>query len=170
MRPDQTVSKAIAKNFLGHSPGWYKLTIVVFLLINPVLFQISGTVAGWVLILEFIFTLAMALRCYPLQPGGSLALEAVAIGMMVATRLSEIRGLCDGGMSNRLAELLSVFELPLGVPAELDAKQILMTMKLDKKVLGGQARLVLLESAGNGLIDTGSEARQMIEAIEASRA
>ena len=96
--------------------------------------------------------------------------EAVAIGMMVATRLSEIRGLCDSGMSNRLADLLSVFELPLEVPVELNAEQILTTMKLDKKVLGGQARLVLLESAGNGLIDTGSEARQMIEAIEASRA
>ena len=96
--------------------------------------------------------------------------EAVAIGMMVATRLSEIRGLCDSGMSNRLAELLSVFDLPLGVPADLDAGQILTTMKLDKKVLAGQARLVLLESAGHGLIDTGSEAQQIIKAIEASRA
>ena len=33
------------------------------------------------LVLEFIFTLAMALRCYPLQPGGLLAFEAVVIGM-----------------------------------------------------------------------------------------
>ena len=31
--------------------------------------------------LEFIFTLAMALRCYPLQPGGLLTIEAIAIGM-----------------------------------------------------------------------------------------
>jgi len=34
-----------------------------------------------VLILEFIFTLAMALKCYPLQPGGLLAIEAIVIGM-----------------------------------------------------------------------------------------
>ncbi len=33
------------------------------------------------LVLEFILTLAMALRCYPLQPGGLLAIEAVIIGM-----------------------------------------------------------------------------------------
>ena len=39
------------------------------------------TVAGWALVLEFIFTLAMALRCYPLQPGGLLAIEAIALGM-----------------------------------------------------------------------------------------
>jgi len=34
-----------------------------------------------ILVGEFIFTLAMALRCYPLQPGGLLAIEAVIIGM-----------------------------------------------------------------------------------------
>ncbi len=38
-------------------------------------------VAGWVLIAEFIFTLAMALKCYPLQPGGLLAIEAVVLGL-----------------------------------------------------------------------------------------
>jgi NhaB family Na+:H+ antiporter len=36
---------------------------------------------GWVILLQFIFTLAMALRCYPLQPGGLIAFEAVIIGM-----------------------------------------------------------------------------------------
>ena len=47
--------------------------------------RLSPYLAGWALVLEFIFTLAMALRCYPLQPGGLLALEAVAIGMTSPT-------------------------------------------------------------------------------------
>ena len=68
-------------NFLGHAPQWYKRVIVAFLLINPVLLAMSPFLAGWALVLEFIFTLAMALKCYPLQPGGLLALEAVALGM-----------------------------------------------------------------------------------------
>ncbi len=72
---------ALAANFLGHSPAWYKRTIVAFLVLNPVLFAASPYLAGWALVLEFIFTLAMALRCYPLQPGGLLALEALFIGM-----------------------------------------------------------------------------------------
>jgi NhaB family Na+:H+ antiporter len=76
-----TLAGALAASFLGHSPAWYKRTIVVFLVINPLLYAASPYVAGWALVLEFIFTLAMALRCYPLQPGGLLALEAVAIGM-----------------------------------------------------------------------------------------
>src|SRR5690606_34286945 len=46
-----------------------------------VFFFIDPFIAGWLLVAEFIFTLAMALKCYPLQPGGLLAIEAVAIGM-----------------------------------------------------------------------------------------
>jgi NhaB family Na+:H+ antiporter len=73
---------ALFVNFLGSSPKWYKLAILSFLVINPLLFfYISPFVAGWVLVVEFIFTLAMALKCYPLQPGGLLAIQAVFIGM-----------------------------------------------------------------------------------------
>jgi NhaB family Na+:H+ antiporter len=57
------------------------MTIAVFILINPLLFYINPFLAGWVLILEFIFTLAFALVCYPLPAGGLLAIEAVILGM-----------------------------------------------------------------------------------------
>ena len=73
--------QAFLKNFLGSSPDWYKITIVAFLVINPILFSISPFWAGWLLVIEFIFTLAMALKCYPLQPGGLLAIEAIFVGM-----------------------------------------------------------------------------------------
>ena len=79
-----TLSRAFAENFLGHSATWYKLLIVAFLIINPIVFYFSPFVAGWLLIIEFIFTLAMALKCYPLQPGGLLAIQAIAIGMTSA--------------------------------------------------------------------------------------
>ena len=79
---NQTTTQAFIKNFLGQSPDWYKLTIVAFLLINPlVYYTLGGVVAGWLLIAEFIFTLALALKCYPLQPGGLLAIQAVALGL-----------------------------------------------------------------------------------------
>jgi Na+:H+ antiporter, NhaB family len=80
-----TLGQAFARNFLGHAPAWYKLTIIAFLVINPVLLIVAGpVVTGWALLAEFIFTLAMALRCYPLQPGGLLAIEAVVIGLTSA--------------------------------------------------------------------------------------
>jgi Na+:H+ antiporter, NhaB family len=80
-----TLPQAFARNFLGHAPDWYKLTIVAFLVVNPLVMFFGGShgpvVAGWLLLLEFIFTLAMALRCYPLQPGGLLAIEGVLLGL-----------------------------------------------------------------------------------------
>lgn len=82
MTSSYTIGQALAKNFLGHSPNWYKLTIIGFLVLNPILvIMTSPIIAGWVLVLQFIFTLAMALRCYPLQPGGLLAFQALLIGL-----------------------------------------------------------------------------------------
>ena len=76
------LSNPYGRNFLGHAPEWYKITILGFLIANPILFYTVGPyVTGWVLVIEFIFTLAMALRCYPLQPGGLLAFEAIVLGM-----------------------------------------------------------------------------------------
>jgi NhaB family Na+:H+ antiporter len=76
------ILSAYWSNFLGIAPDWYKRTILAFLILNPILFNTIGPFAtGWILVLEFIFTLAMALKCYPLQPGGLLTIEAVVIGM-----------------------------------------------------------------------------------------
>src|SRR5690625_2063468 len=77
-----TVYQAVTRSFLGTAPDWYKLTILAFLVLNPILLVTVGPfITGWVLILQFIFTLAMALKCYPLQPGGLLVIEAVIIGL-----------------------------------------------------------------------------------------
>ncbi|QXA49412.1 Na(+)/H(+) antiporter NhaB [Enterobacter cancerogenus] len=81
--------RALWRNFLGQSPDWYKLTLLVFLVVNPVVFLVDPFVAGWLLVAEFIFTLAMALKCYPLLPGGLLAFEAVIIGMTSAEHVKE---------------------------------------------------------------------------------
>ena len=78
----------ISKMFLGNSPIWYKSTIIVFLVLNPILLLLFNSmgmngsfIVGWLFLLEFIFTLALALKCYPLQPGGLLAIEAIVLGL-----------------------------------------------------------------------------------------
>ncbi|MDO8926756.1 MAG: sodium/proton antiporter NhaB [Sideroxyarcus sp.] len=76
------VLKVLANSFLGHTPRWYKLAIVACLILNAVVFYTVGPlITGWLILGEFIFTLAMALKCFPLQPGGLLALEAVILGL-----------------------------------------------------------------------------------------
>jgi NhaB family Na+:H+ antiporter len=81
----RTLAEAFAGSFLGRAPGWYKLTIVAFLILNPIaMLWLGPTFTGWLLLGEFIFTLAMSLRCYPLQPGGLLAIQSVMIGLTTA--------------------------------------------------------------------------------------
>src|SRR3954470_24600141 len=80
----QTLASAFLRNFLGNAPTWYKVAIVGFLIVNPLVFFADPqgpVIAGWLLLIEFIFTLVMALKCYPLQPGGLLIIEAVLIGL-----------------------------------------------------------------------------------------
>ena len=80
--------KNLYQMFLGSSPEWYKNTIIAFLMFNPIALYALNYIGingafyiGWVLLLEFIFTLALALKCYPLQPGGLLAIQALILGL-----------------------------------------------------------------------------------------
>lgn len=86
----EKLTKAFFDNFLGNTANWYKFSIIAFIIVNPfVFFVFGGFAAGWLLIAEFIFTLAMALKCYPLAPGGLIALEAVIMGMTSAETVYE---------------------------------------------------------------------------------
>ena len=71
-----TLSQALKKNFLGNSPDWYEKSIIAFLLLNPLALYLFGPfVTGWILIAEFILTLAMALKCYPFNQAGCSPLK-----------------------------------------------------------------------------------------------
>ena len=73
------------KYFLGNSPKWFKMTMIGFLIFNVVSIPILGPdIRAWIFIGEFIFTLAMALKCYPLQSGGLLAIQALILNLTTA--------------------------------------------------------------------------------------
>lgn len=72
----------VFRQFLGHSPTWFKGLILGFLVLCYPAYLIAGpTVMGWAFILMFIFTLSMALKCYPLQSGGLLGIAILALGL-----------------------------------------------------------------------------------------
>jgi NhaB family Na+:H+ antiporter len=75
--------RALATSFLGHTPRWYKQAVVASLVLNLLVFVAAGPlVTGWLILAEFVFTLAMALKCFPLQPGGLLAIQAAMLGLV----------------------------------------------------------------------------------------
>ncbi|HFA52165.1 MAG TPA: sodium/proton antiporter NhaB [Bacteroidetes bacterium] len=70
------------KHFLGNSANWYKYTIIGFLVFNILsFFTLGPTITAWIFIAEFIFTLAMALKCYPLVSGGLLAIQVLLLNL-----------------------------------------------------------------------------------------
>jgi NhaB family Na+:H+ antiporter len=95
---------ALARNFLGHSPNWYKLLVVACLVANPIILIFAGpVVTGWLIVAQFIGTLAMALKCYPLQPGGLLAIEAVLLD------LTDVRSMYNEVTAGLPVMLLMIF-------------------------------------------------------------
>ena len=70
------------KYFLGRAPRWFKNTIIIFLIGNLISFYLLGPIfTAWLFLAEFIVCLAMALKCYPLQSGGILAIQALLLGL-----------------------------------------------------------------------------------------
>ncbi len=130
---DISAPRALFRLFLGQSPDWYKLLLVGFLILNPlVFFLVSPFMAGWLLVAEFIFTLAMALKCYPLLPGGLLAIEAVMIGM---TTPDHVRA----ELSANLEVLLLLMFMVAGI---YFMKQLLLTL-FTRLLLGIHSKALL---------------------------
>jgi 3-dehydroquinate synthase len=74
--------------------------------------------------------------------------EAVAIGMLCASRLAESLGLVDSDFTRRQRDLLVAFGLPVDVPA-IDLDAMLDAMHQDKKVADGRLRFVLPTRMGS---------------------
>jgi 3-dehydroquinate synthase len=77
--------------------------------------------------------------------------EAVALGMVMATDLSRELGLIDASAKQRIDGLLRRAGLPTEAP-KVGAARALELMRMDKKVLSGKVRLVLLERLGSGIV------------------
>lgn len=75
--------------------------------------------------------------------------EAVAIGMLCASRLADSLGLIPGEMTVRQQQLLTAFHLPTAVPANLDHDALVDAMRHDKKVEHGQLRFILPTEMGH---------------------
>lgn len=76
--------------------------------------------------------------------------EAVAIGMVYASRLAERRGLIEASLTARQVALLKALHLPTALPPEvkLSTDAVIGRMRLDKKAVSGSLRFVLPTKLG----------------------
>ena len=80
--------------------------------------------------------------------GGLLHGEAIAVGMVLAARLSADLGRAAWSDTARLAALLERLGLPVAVPGGLSGDALLARMRLDKKAVSGALRLILWSGLG----------------------
>jgi len=78
--------------------------------------------------------------------------EAVAAGMVMAADLSHRLGWLDSSRLGRIIEIIERAKLPTTPPATMTADRFRELMAVDKKVRGGQLRLVLLEDIGKATV------------------
>jgi 3-dehydroquinate synthase len=88
--------------------------------------------------------------------------EAVGLGMLIAADFSCRLGLIDPAIRDRVREILRKAGLPTQAP-RIGAAKALELMKMDKKVLAGRLRLVLLEKLGRAIV-TGDYSEAALDA------
>ena len=91
--------------------------------------------------------------------------EGVAIGMLLAARLSERLGMSHADDTARLQRLLETVGLPVAIPPGMDAQQLLALMRLDKKNSAGTLRLILWRGIGKAEIVAGVDEADVLAVL-----
>jgi 3-dehydroquinate synthase len=94
--------------------------------------------------------------------------EGVAIGMLLAAKLSERLGMSGEGDTARLHRLLEALGLPTAIPSGMEPAPLLALMRLDKKNLAGTLRLILWRGVGRAEIVSGVSEADVMAILEAA--
>jgi 3-dehydroquinate synthase len=96
--------------------------------------------------------------------------EAVAAGMVMAADLSQRLGWLSAAEKERIESLIVRAHLPIRSPVALDTARMLELMAVDKKVLDGKMRLVLLRRIGQAIITDETPPALLKQTLDQSRA
>jgi 3-dehydroquinate synthase len=77
--------------------------------------------------------------------------EAIAVGLVLASRLSEQLGMVDGDVTARVLALLEKYDLPVKLVEPLPVDDLLEASRKDKKARAGKMRFVAMEELGQAV-------------------
>ncbi len=92
--------------------------------------------------------------------------EAVAIGMCIEARLSQMLNLIDKDQVLRIKSVVDSYGLPSAMPADIDINSILPSIQLDKKAVAGELKFILPEKIGSVRIYKGVTEESIREALQ----
>ena len=94
--------------------------------------------------------------------------EAVGAGMCMAAIMSNHMGWMSDSEKHRTIELITQAKLPTSAPASMSPEKFLDLMSVDKKVLDGVLRLVLMKGIGKSVVTDDYTLDNLTTAIELS--
>lgn len=94
--------------------------------------------------------------------------EAVGAGMVMAADMSVRLGWLSAADSGRAKRLIERANLPTKAPASMTEEMFLAAMAVDKKVLDGQLRLVLLTALGQAVVTSDFDVQVLKDTIAAA--
>lgn len=93
--------------------------------------------------------------------------EAVAVGMVMACELSVKLGWVEPELLGRARNLLERAGLPVDPPPEMTKAAFIKHMSVDKKVLDGRIRLVLLQECGRAVVTSDFDPAFFVQQLDA---
>lgn len=94
--------------------------------------------------------------------------EAIGAGMCMAAVLSQRLGWLSADQVARIDTLVATAGLPIKPPPEISSARFLELMAVDKKVLDGQMRLVLLKAIGKAIISADFDSDALKQTLDAA--
>jgi 3-dehydroquinate synthase len=95
--------------------------------------------------------------------------EAVAAGIVMATKTAQLQGLVTESQLKRIISILKQAKLPVNAPVEMAFSDFMTHMMRDKKVLSGELRFVLPTDIGKAEVVKGVPESVIEQAIAFSR-
>ncbi len=92
--------------------------------------------------------------------------EAVAVGMMAAAQIGVRMGVTPAALLERQGRLIERAGLPLTPPRSLERERVRQALAMDKKIVGGTQRWILLEAAGRPVIRDDVPPRVLSEVLD----
>ena len=96
--------------------------------------------------------------------------EAVATGMVMAAKMSSLLGWLSEADVEKIETLIIDAKLPVKAPDKISPDQFTDLMSVDKKVIDGVLRLILMKSIGHAIVTSDYKTDKMIETIKGSYA
>lgn len=96
--------------------------------------------------------------------------EAVGMGMMLAANLSMQQGWLSKTELTQIETLIAEAGLPTRLPAQMNYQRFMDLMAVDKKVMAGKLRLILLRAIGQAIVTDEFDPLLLKQTIKAYRA